>query len=274
MARRTRQALVAALGGTGVGTAASVVLVVATLGWFGDTLLQVLPQSWRFYVGLFAFPLLASVLIVAARHGRVPDYRFQQDEELTKKRALIVFLSPPGGEAIRSVSEAGSVFSPGDDIRTVQVREKFEHSPWRMCAEALAYHADKLEHVIAFGSADSVGDDGALLDPGTCRYADRFISTFRSLYPRDDAPNFEVLPSSGVDYENASDLGQALESAVHRLKELGVRERDMIVDVTGGSKVWSAVAGIIALGDSRAFQYVSRRDYVVHVYDIRLEMGD
>ncbi|MBN1192724.1 MAG: hypothetical protein JXA36_03395 [Coriobacteriia bacterium] len=277
LARRTRKALITALGSAGVGTIASIVLLGIALGWFGDALWELLPESEQIAIGLFVFPALMVVLVLIARFGDVmPPLRFRQDHELTRRRAIIMFLSPPatGDTEMRRKLEQGLVFAEGDDVRDRAVRDKFDTSPWRMCAEAIAHHCGTLEYVYALSSADSVDSRGAVRNEGTYRYADLFVGVFKGtaesggLLPADRAIEVLVTPSPGIDQENAEQLGSELERIVRELADRGIPEKDIIVDVTGGSKVWSAVAGIVALGESRAFQYVSRDDYRVHVYDI------
>jgi hypothetical protein len=76
---------------------------------------------------------------------------------------------------------------------------------------------------------------------------------------------------SAVDFENPGEIVSAVEEIYRDLKSEGMRDSDVIVDVTGGQKTTTAAATAVSLDRRRRFQYVSLNDYRVRSFDLRYE---
>jgi hypothetical protein len=72
----------------------------------------------------------------------------------------------------------------------------------------------------------------------------------------------------GVDFESASELKDAMRAVFAALRKRRLRDSDILVDITGGSKVASVVGAVFSLGKDQRFQYVSQHDYRVIPYNV------
>lgn len=265
----------------GTGRGRSVVLVIlflVTLGWFTDSLFEWLSDAglllkgrsvedwWPLHrvVAVVAFPLYVVFLWGLARRARQrlrPQVR--QDDDPPRARGLVLFLSTLKDEELTEIRGAlRSGLTSVDEFR-----HRFGRCSWRMPIEALAYHHDRLRHVLVLVSA------GAPTGPGSVEQYALFRDLVLSLFP---APGLAVDPvgvcdpryEAGVDFEDLPALAEAAEDAYARLVGLGLRMSDVLIDVTGGQKP-SAIAGAaVALAEGRCIQYVSTRDFRVRVYDV------
>lgn len=63
-----------------------------------------------------------------------------------------------------------------------------------------------------------------------------------------------------------------MEDAYQYLKgTCGIKEDEILIDITGGQKVTTISGAIVALGAGRCFQYISTTDYSIKTYDIDYE---
>jgi hypothetical protein len=132
---------------------------------------------------------------------------------------------------------------------------------------AIDYHRSRLEKLVVIASADvGAGDQ---LDPGSWRHLDLFKKAVTRLGLEPDS--LILLPQDfprGVRFENAGDLVDAVDQAYTQLQGLGIRDREVLIDITGGQKICTVAGAAGALADNRLFQYVSTHDYSVHSYDV------
>jgi len=77
--------------------------------------------------------------------------------------------------------------------------------------------------------------------------------------------------AKGVPFDDPAAWLSALRDAFDGLHRQGVRDRDIVVDVTGGPKVATAAGAAVTIGAERRFQYVNTLDYRVLSFDIRYE---
>jgi len=85
----------------------------------------------------------------------------------------------------------------------------------------------------------------------------------------------EKLPAYGyalgVEYESPREIEEAVNIAYEACYRLGIRDHDILVDVTSGQKPASVAGAVVALGVNRRIQYVSTHDYRVRVYDVTFD---
>lgn len=206
-------------------------------------LLFVVPLLWK---GKWAFEHVCPVYIV--------------DEEPKKCAALILFLSP-------NKDNLGPIQG---DIAEPRLRERFT-GPWRMPVEAVAYHVGKLRHVIVIPSGDSPGKED-----GTYRIAHQFEDLIVRLAA---GSRLEVVQvgqinpawAEGVPFEKANDWLSAVRAAFDWLHQRGLRDRDIVVDITGGPKIATVAGAAVTIGEARRFQYVNTLDYTVLSFDLKYE---
>lgn len=180
-------------------------------------------------------------------------------------QVLILFLSPPGKDEQWLQQPLKDEM---DDISNGSTRKRFEGS-WRMPVEAVAYHLTRLERIVVLPSSDSPDK----MD-GTFRYFSLFAETMKQLTQTKKSIQIIGLHEidsrwdKGVDYEVAQALVDALHQTSRWLHDQGVKDQDILVDITGGQKVPTVAGAAVALGKGRWFQYISTRDYKVRAYDI------
>jgi len=210
---------------------------------------------------------LLLLLILARRAAARPNIQVDRIEQPRPCRALILFLSPKENE--RGSYEA---LTDGDrgQIGDQNIRKKFQ-GPWRMPIEAIAFHQSRLEKLVVIPSSDEGGSIG------TYGLVDEFARVVRQLMPRP----LTILPlgevdskwKRGVAFENAEELVPAIDRVYRKLLE-DFKQRDIMIDITGGQKLPTIAGAAIALADGRLFEYVSPRQfYAVDAYDITYRTG-
>ncbi len=224
-----------------------VVLVVAAIGWAGDTLYSMAPGSpwWLAPLGL--------LLVLFFWGGRKAELISPVVRQGPAKpaRVLIWFLSPPGGPGLERETDPNAMRS------------------WRMAHEAISHHHQRgrLERVVVIPSADAGSKRN-----GTFRFIDDFRHTM-AVSTGIPADWVRLAPGCqyGVDFESAEELSEVLENTLEELAAEGYSSEDVVIDVTGGQKPPAVIGGIFGLGDGRRIEYVSTGDYDVLEYDITLE---
>ncbi|MEM9553814.1 MAG: hypothetical protein AAGC60_06125 [Acidobacteriota bacterium] len=263
------------LGSSRLGQIVFTVLTLAALGWFADSCYGVLTawvEHWalgkpmpttQVYSALWLTAplvvLLTLGLIVARRAVRRLVFRVRSSREPRGVRALILFLSVPRGlDADAAVT--GSIHDPAVRARLA--------GPWRMLLEALVFHDERrLEHAIVIESR------AAGSKPGSRESRDEFFALLDRLWPERSVlvrPASDLVPEldDGVDFFDLGALVQATDEVLRRLVgETGLRREQVVIDVTGGTKIATAAGAAVALAEGRRFQYVATHDYGVTVYD-------
>jgi hypothetical protein len=259
--------------------------LIVALNWMSEALFGVFQRSvageaalgldpWSTLAGLGVFPVLASVLFIVAKRSVSNELKIYMDNRVYPQ-ALVMFLSPHASDRAAAYYEAGGPFrgrvSLADPDAHVPL-EEMGRDPWRMPLEAIRHSlvtgasgsGTTLRRIAVITSADAVGE------AGTWRQAETFVRYLESVLPASSGVSVTVHPSDGegVDFEDARALWDAVDRVVDELVEGGGDPERILIDVTGGSKVASIVGAVSALGQGRHFQYISRRDYVPHAYDI------
>ena len=155
-----------------------------------------------------------------------------------------------------------------------------------MPLEAIAYHLERLKEVVIIPSADLTKMDGKQV-AGTYQNVEMFIRLVNTLAPPIDPKNglqlrglaecirdsnLEEKPatdySKGVNFESVKPLVEVVEFAYDMLWNLGMPSYEVLVDITGSSKVTTVAGAAVALAEGRRFQYVSTHDFRVRTYDV------
>jgi hypothetical protein len=168
----------------------------------------------------------------------------------------------------------------------------FERTPWQqplraICSHLLINSKNELQYIYVVSSADRPGCEvevdaarrAALC--GTFRHFEDFqqtISVLASLC----AAKLEVYHAAslgtrwqaGIDFEDAIALVEVLAAVFQDLRARGVRDPDILVDITSGSSLCSAIGAAVALEDTRRFQYVSQHSGQVRPYDLEYVISD
>lgn len=247
-------------------------LLLLLFSWFTDQLWDVISaRKWpdvTQWSALIAFPLSLAVLLYYARSvakAVVPDVACERVDQnsVQKVACLILFLSPPSkdSESVQHwTSDANLKGCLSSCLGKMQ-------GPWRMPFEGIALHSGRLKHIAVICSADLQDSQD-----GTWRHFETFRKLARHLLGTDDVDVFNagarLLDKAGVDFEDAAILVQLVNEVYRHFRELGFKEADILVDITGGQKVPTIAGAAIAMAEGRRFQYVSTRDYKVRLYDV------
>jgi len=186
-------------------------------------------------------------------------------EEPKKRKALILFLSPIWASLketesfLKELSNLPSVEEKLKLINNKEIGNKFPFRSWRMPAEAVKYHLPKLEAVKVITSEK------------TSPQFSTFVELLKVLFPEKELKVEQLKISS---FEDFREIEEALEEAYSSLKEAGYKEKETILDITGGQKIVSIVGALLSLYSGREFQYVSTIDYSVKSYDVEVVKND
>jgi hypothetical protein len=134
-------------------------------------------------------------------------------------------------------------------------RETLDGTTWEMPLKAIEFHKSRIETLYLFTSSGS---------KGTTTDSDLFVRLVNALYPGISVA--ELVPG-GVDFENIKEIFSAVEDLYGDAVAQGYKEKDVLVDITGGKKPNSIAASIATLAAGRKFQYISE-DKVVRSYDV------
>ncbi|MEO2083173.1 MAG: hypothetical protein ABGX12_04010, partial [Desulfurobacteriaceae bacterium] len=151
-----------------------------------------------------------------------------------------------------------------------EVKSRINESPvsrWRMALEAVEYHLPELEKLALLVSRESFPQ---------VPYFEKFFKSVLSQASKVDMRVFKV-----DDFDNVEKVFDALKVAYQELYSEGLKDRDIIVDVTGGRKPVSIAGALMTVvHPNREFQYVSYRKengrdvYEIKSYDVRLISRD
>ena len=260
---RARRLVQQLLGGHGVISTLVVIFLLAGLGWFGDSLFEWFVDVGRWIdgepvedwfpthrliaVGIFALQLLL-LWWFASGAERLYRPRVGSDETPGAVRGLILYLSnlpPPALQALKDDMEHIKGF---DDFC-----ERYGGLNWRMPLEAIHYHRSRLSEVVAITSQGAGGSASQW-------------TTFEQVVGRcfpDAAMRLRAIGeldtryAQGLVFENVNDVSRATDAAYWCLRDAGLTNGDILIDITGGQKP-NAVAGTaVALAEGRRIQYVA-----------------
>jgi hypothetical protein len=134
-------------------------------------------------------------------------------------------------------------------------REALDGTTWEMPLKAIEFHKSRVEMLYLFTSSGV---------KGTTADSDLFVRLVKVLYPGISVA--ELVPG-GLDFENIQEIFRAVEDLYGDAVAHGYKEKDVLVDITGGKKPNSIAASIATLAAGRKFQYISE-DKVVRSYDV------
>ena len=236
--------------GTALAVFLILILVSISLSWIPDALSTFLPSGKEGSLLMLgtSFLILLGLYFFAVRYASEVEFDvFEAPPD--KKRALILFLSDlRNEESVKKVIE--NLKTGKESLKNFDLN-RFER--WRMPYEAISYHLPKLENVVVITSNRSSPQFST------------FKELVRTVFPKDLNVEERKLKS----FESVKEIFKEIDSIYKDLKNRGIKERDVIIDVTSGQKTNSIAAAFMTLYYDREFQYVSTQDYKVKSYDVR-----
>lgn len=244
---------------------AALFLIVA--GWFADGLAEfvdyVFSGQKRWIVN---YKLIVSAGLLLLFGWSLRNIAHDDHDEISVKRdqpkpvrVLGLFLSNflVRVDQTSHAGKSGVVFDKSYLERAVSEnavdRTMLLDTTWEMPFRAIEYHASSLDRIVLFTSSG-----------GKCSSAESglFIQLVAALYP--DVSVMEQI----VDFEDLEVVFKAVEKLYADAAASGLRDQDVLVDITGGQKPNSIAAAIATLAVGRQFQYISTGDKVVRSYDV------
>jgi len=235
-------------------------------GWFRAEA----SQKFRVHilVAILLVWVLAALWLYSLRRLFLPARTLAQGP-VRPRRVLIMMVSPKGKAVLESSNgglsvtfPAGQQASPvpitltGDLDADDQALNAANRWSWQQLLRALKPHRkDGLpERVYLIGSADQRREDGTIIQ-GTFSELCECAKLLKLYVPEVRSYGQAVCASSLDEFQGA------IEAIVRREGEEGVREKDIIIDVTGGQKIHSIAGALVTLSaPSLEFQYVDTND--------------
>ncbi|RUM42703.1 MAG: hypothetical protein DSY35_04920 [Desulfurobacterium sp.] len=235
------------------------VLLSLIAGWIPDGLTAIVFDGERekgIKMLSFSLVLLALLLLFGwwvSKRGNF-DVNVKRPE---KKKVLILFLSPVRGreEDLALLKEL-----------SFQAVDSSPFRSWEMPLRAVAYHAERLEKLIVLTSPQS----------------SQQFPLFKKLLTSFFKENLRLLPilerAEEVrvnDFEDIEEVFGALNAIYKRLVREGYKDKEVILDVTGGQKTVSIAGAFMTLYRGREFQYISTNDKEsIKSYDVEFAPED
>ncbi|ABM61418.1 hypothetical protein [Halorhodospira halophila] len=241
-----------------------VLLVLLSIDTLSSGLLRLLEDGggfladqWGYTAALIAAVLvLIGVWIYLIYHEIPPSMHATDEENPQPRRVLILLLSahPNPNNLVNDLAKGGvRPLNSSTDLGLVNDAL----SNWRMPLEAIRAHLPKLERVVVIYSSGT---------HGSCKQFPVFRQLVESLLDGADRQvtvegldTHSTEMAHGCDFEDVSAVWRAIESVWNGLiktRGLRLRERDVLVDITGGTKKASVAAALFTQAQGRRCQYV------------------
>lgn len=136
---------------------------------------------------------------------------------------------------------------------------------WQQMLRCIEPHKDKIKHIYLIGSPCPAGDEkkGSYKVLGAAEFLIKHYLKVE-VHQHPDV----------VDFEDFESLTVAFNKAIAKFKEMGISEKDIIIDITGGQKPVSIAGAVVTLNKNVTFQYVQTNPddksgkYKVLAYDV------
>lgn len=288
-AQLARQAFLSMLGSLNSKVVFFVLILLLLFNWFSDVLYSWLSgdegKLWTDFFKLSVLVLFPLALFFFLHHAkraadqlRVAVSRVKNPKDV---RGLILFLSAPEGQEKGIIDDLVN-FKPdelAENFRDLRDFDLVNFGKWRMPLEAIKAHYGQLDYVVLIGSArDTVYDPKTKVGKekeGSYEFCQAFFALLAKLSPTrriQGLCHHEIEGAGypqGVKFNDVEQLVAATQEAYTYLVEKeGLNVREILVDITGGTKFVSAAATVVALNAGRRIQYVDTNSYALHVYDI------
>ncbi len=145
-----------------------------------------------------------------------------------------------------------------NELEKLKSKNPYNYWNWQQILRGLQPHQSSLKQVYLIGSDKS------------SNYYERAEKLIKSYFIGRDIPVQKL--EQPVNFEDFSKMVWSIKKAVDIFKKSGIKEGDIIIDVTGGQKTASIAAAAVTLNSEVTFQYVQTagRDgkYEVLAYDV------
>jgi hypothetical protein len=233
------------------------------LGDDGDDWWNFLPSAWCWVLISLGIWLIGALSVYFFGKDLV-TFRPHLDRKSVVQHRVLVLLVSKVKENKDKLKHAMSLCT-GDlrrDIETFTTDTQLTRWPWLHMLRAVDPHEKSLRRVVLVGSKDSGENEGSVHDLDDCRkllyqYLDNGTV---SIVNAPDEPNFERI----------DDMQKTVEQIIEDVKMYEYDEKDVIFDVTGGTKMASIAVALSTLDHPEIdFQYVTQSgDYKPVMYNL------
>jgi len=227
-----------------------IILFSISLTLITDGIEELIKNTFNIYFQIIAGLIGALLIFLLVKEGLKKLDQISIDVQTNspkKTKNLILFLSHLNNdEQIKLIKSVKKL----EDLKDKRIN-------WEIPAIAIKYHLPKLKNVVVITSNQSN------------KQFNEFKDFIKRIFPENDI-NIEMYKNS-VDFENIEEVYTHLKNAFYNLKNSGKakRDREIIIDVTGGLKIPSIAGAIFTLEkEERKFQYVSTITKKVMGFDI------
>ncbi|OIO57144.1 MAG: hypothetical protein COX57_12555 [Alphaproteobacteria bacterium CG_4_10_14_0_2_um_filter_63_37] len=199
-------------------------------GWLSGTL----ADPWGLAIALLCF-LGGAFWLYHVRQAFLPLATFREGDRPAPHAALVLLVSPPKPEQ-PPIDLSGNL---NQDIAALDA----SRWNWQQLLRAIQPHVATARHVVLIGSS---GKEGSYHHLETCQ-------TLLARY----LPTATFTQAPAVDFQKLEATRETIEQIFADLRQQGVPERQILIDVTGGTKTASIAAALATLRHHRVeFQYV------------------
>lgn len=213
--------------------------------WMGDRR----DDAWVLALALVALLLLV-VMLAKFAERYLPARVLSPQTDFSPRRVLLTTLSPcrnlvPQGRGFSVIDDKGDPHALSGDLgRDTDLATALPQWPWQQTLRGARKNHPALERIVLAGSQDG---SGAPRQIELCR---QFLGHY--------FPHAVIEPTHRpARFDDIEDVLDMLRDAIRRLNEAGYKDRDIIIDCTGGPKPTSIAAALVTLDHpDLMFQYV------------------
>lgn len=220
---------------------------------------------------LLAF-LIFSLWLYKERQAFLNVYSLYR-HECEPHEALLLLVSPPNLTPTKKMGVSGSSFPwkikdrngneaqiDGVDLQAdINALNNVRWWNWQQILRALIPHKDKLKIVYLIGSPSPGGSFPSLGDA-------------KELIERYIGDQKVFLFDEPIDFEDFDKLVNCLKQLIKKIREMGIQEKDIIIDITGGKKTASIAGAMVTLNTRVTFQYVDTEPpFKIWAYDVAIQ---
>jgi hypothetical protein len=269
LSRQLRRLLFHVFGGDSLLAISGAILFLLSIGWFADSLAELVHSAVESLTGRPVYGSLATLILSAASISLILWHAWKATHDVhfdlrqipaPKVKALIFYLSLPTREQIDAVALIEG------DLADRTFRERFGKNPLRIALEAIAHHLPKLETVVLLDSKEQ--DARSPGQGGSYELRAEFVSLLRRWGLPESvtlryAEEFDPEKKSGIDFLIMQEVFEVTRKAYATLEKDGLPPEEILIDITGGTKITTYAGASVAIGERRSFQYVHTHTYEV-----------
>lgn len=252
--------------------------------WFPETISYILNQLFKSSPNpdliaiilkiIFLIIFILALIIFLRRIGVIfSPITVVVDNNPPRAKVLLIFLSPIGPQTLadaRKQKVQNLLNIKNNNLQNFEVEKKnflseFSSWSWEMPRLAIETHKDRLEKLYVLPSRESYYDFD-------------YFKNIISLIFHDKKFEIELWPTNtkGVDFSDIKEIFDLVNRFYDEMRTTmkGIKENDIMIDITGGLVTTSVGAALATLTRGRAAEYVSTIDKIVRTYDITYSEED